>query len=76
MKTLRMPECTHATRDTESALEILDQCCMILSDYRKAGYPVFPNSEPFVERLMALGVTYAEAVEMLAVTSYNAKEVA
>lgn len=66
MKPLRMP--------FGATLEMLDQCSIIIHDYRNAGCPGFPNSEPFVERLKAVGVTTFEAVEMLARTWHNTEE--
>ena len=66
MNTLPMPAVVHETTDLESSLEILDQCCKILGDYRKADCPGFPKSNPFVDRLMEQGVTVEEAVDLLA----------
>ena len=74
MRTLRMPAAVHETSDTESALEMLDQCCKILRDYREEGCPGFPGSEEYVEALMAIGVTCAEAVDLLARTLDNYEE--
>ena len=38
----------------------------IIQEYGDAGYPRFPKSEPFVERLIAEGFTAQEAVKELA----------
>tara|TARA_B100001105_G_scaffold247874_1_gene233006 strand:- start:527 stop:730 length:204 start_codon:yes stop_codon:yes gene_type:complete len=37
----------------------------VMNDYIKADFPGFPDSEPFVERLIALGSTVNEAVDEL-----------
>ena len=71
-----MPAAVHKAPDMESGFEILDQCSIIITDYRNAGCPRFPKSNPFVDRLMAIGVTYKEAVEQLAITLDNYEEVA
>ena len=75
MRTLPMPAVVHETTDLESSLEILDQCCKILGDYREAGCPGFPVSNPFVDRLVAIGVTVEEACELLSRTWQNTEEV-
>lgn len=74
MRTLAMPAAVHETTDLESSLEILDQCCKILSDYRKAGCPSFPEETLFVNRMKAIGVTTFEAVELLARVAMNYDE--
>lgn len=76
MRALPMPAAVHKTPDMESAFEFLDQCSIIITDYRNAGCPRFPDSEKFVERLMAVGVTYKEAVVQLAITLDNFEEAA
>ena len=73
MRTYKMPAAVHEAPDMESAFEILDQCADIIHDYREAGYPGFPDSETFVERMMAAGVSCAEAVDILA-TTYPTEE--
>lgn len=57
MTTYRMP--------TNATLEMLSECADIMADYRAAGFPVFPDSEPYVERMMAAGVICEEAVNIL-----------
>lgn len=74
MMTLSMPAAVHKTTDLESSLEILDQCCMILSDYRKAGCPGFPEETIFVNRMKEIGITTFEAVEILARVAMNLDE--
>lgn len=78
MRTLPMPAVVHETTSLESTLEILDECCKILHDYREAGCPRFPKSDAysFVNRLMSIGVTCEEAVEQLKITLDNFEEVA
>lgn len=73
MRTYRMPTAVHETTDLESSLEILHQCCGILGDYRKAGCPGSPESNDYVDRLIAIGVTREEAVEQLAITLENSE---
>jgi len=68
-----MPTAVHETTGLESSLEILHQCCEILGDYRKAGCPGFPESNEYVDRLMAIGITCEEAAEQLAITLDNYK---
>ena len=58
MNALPMPQ--------NATLEMLSECCDILHDYREEGCPGFPQSNPFVDRLMAIGVTVEEAVDLLA----------
>ena len=67
MRPLPMPQ--YAT------LESLSECCKILHDYREAGCPGFPESNPFVDRLMEQGVTVEESCELLAITWDNYEEV-
>jgi hypothetical protein len=50
---------------TGATLEMLSECSDIMADYRAAGFPRFPDSEPYVERMMAAGVICEEAVEIL-----------
>ena len=75
MRTYKMPTAVHEAPDMESAFEILDQCADIIGDYRKAGCPKFPESEQFVERMMAAGVLAEEAVEILTTTYPMQEEV-
>ena len=65
MRTYKMPTAVHEAPDMESAFEILDQCSEIMADYRSAGFPGFPDSEPYVERMIAAGVNCEEAVDIL-----------
>ena len=65
MKTYKMPAAVYEAPDMESGFEILDQCAEIMADYRAADFPVFPDSEPYVERMMAAGCTCEEAVDIL-----------
>jgi len=37
----------------------------VFNDYIKADFPGYPDSEPFVERLVALGNTVDEAIDEL-----------
>jgi len=76
MKTLPMPAVAKEAPDLDTFAYILDQCCDILKDYREEGCPGFPKSNPFVDRLMAIGVTVEEACEILSRTWQNTEEVA
>jgi hypothetical protein len=42
-----------------------DDLEQVFDDYIKADFPGFPDSEPFVERLIALGSTVDEAIDEL-----------
>lgn len=42
-----------------------DDVEQVHNDYIKADFPAFPKSEPFVERLVALGYTANEAIDEL-----------
>jgi hypothetical protein len=66
MKTFPMP--------LNATLEMLSECCDIIHDYREAGCPGFPGSNPFYDRLRAVGVTPFEAVDILARTWDNTEE--
>jgi len=66
MNTLPMPK--------NATLEMLSECCDILRDYRGEECPSFPEANPFVDRLMAIGVTCNEAVEILARIAMNYEE--
>lgn len=66
MRTLPMP--------AEATLETLHECCVILNDYREDGCPGFPDSNRYVDALMAQGVTVEEAVELLSITWQNTEE--
>lgn len=72
--TMPMPTAVHEAPDMESAFEILDQCADIISDYREAGCPGFPESNPFYDRLRAVGVEPYEALDILATTWDNTEE--
>ena len=63
MRTYPMPK--------NATLDMLSECCHILHEYRGAGCPGFAESNDYVDRLMAIGVTREEAVEQLAITSEN-----
>jgi hypothetical protein len=54
-----------------ATLDMLSECCHILHEYRESGCPGFPESNDYVDRLMAIGVTREEAVEQLAITLDN-----
>jgi|ETN07SMinimDraft_1059922.scaffolds.fasta_scaffold104134_1 hypothetical protein len=42
-----------------------DDVEQVYNDYIKADFPGFPESEPFVERLVELGYTVNEAIDEL-----------
>ena len=59
-----------------ATLDSLSACCTILSEYREAGCPGFPKSNPFVDRLTGEGnCTLEEAIDLLAITWDNYEEV-
>jgi len=74
MKTFPMPAVVHETKDLESTFAILDECCKIITDYREAGCPGFPESNPFYDRLRSVGVEPHEALDILATTWDNTEE--
>jgi hypothetical protein len=64
----------------EREMEILNyELGRIIQEYGDAGYPSFPDSKPFVDRLMAEGFTRKEAIDNLAwawaVDNYDKEEV-
>lgn len=66
MRTLPKP--INATRET------LDQCLMVIHDYRRIGCPNLTESKFFVDRLLTTGLTPAEAVELLTIIQDDYKE--
>ena len=58
-----------------ATLEMLSECCDILHEYRESGCPGFPQSNDYVDRLVAIGVTCEEAVKQLAITRDNSEAI-
>ena len=47
------------------ALKDMDTVEKVFADYINADYPAFPESNDFVDRMVALGFTVSEAIEEL-----------
>ena len=47
------------------ALKDMDTVEKVFTDYINADYPAFPESNDFVDRMVALGFTVSEAIEEL-----------
>jgi len=58
----------------KATLEMLSECADIIHDYREAGCPGFPESNPFYDRLRAIGVEPHEALDILATTWDHTEE--
>ena len=71
MRTLPMPAVAKEAPDLDTFAAILDQVSDILKDYREDGCPGFPDSNEYVDALMAQGCTVEEACEILARTWDN-----
>lgn len=66
MRTLPKP--VGATR------EVLDQCLMVIQNYKRMGCPDLTESKVFVDHLLAAGITIAEAEELLTIIQDDYKE--